>query len=80
VEENIISRSKLKAEAIAEFHQLLHERSGGIIRKLLEILLDDLRHENDTVAPELLAHNQGKIALCIQLLDALQRDSSLPRK
>jgi hypothetical protein len=63
-----------KAATIAEFHTLKYEHSGAILIKLLNILINELRIENDTVNKDNLDRNQGKIDAYVGLKFYLERE------
>jgi hypothetical protein len=73
-----MERNALKAQAIGEFYSLKSTHPGNVIMGLLDILIDELRIENDTVSPDRLTHSQGKISMCFQLKSYLLR--GLPKR
>jgi hypothetical protein len=66
-------RNKQKAVAIFEFHGLKTESSGKKIITLLDLLIDEVRVSNDTVADGNLKINQGEIKAYMQLKEYLER-------
>lgn len=64
-----------KTTAIFEFIRLKHQPSGKVVIKLLNILIDETRKENDTVGRMRLPKNQGRIEGFVQLKDYLEREN-----
>lgn len=62
------------AAAAADFKALRHESAGGVILRLLDILLNDYRIENDTAEPQVVVRNQGRIDVLLKLKQTLERD------
>jgi len=56
-----------KAEAISEFTALKHDPAGRPIIKLLDVLIDEIRVNNDTAVTEMVVKNQGKIEAYLEL-------------
>lgn len=71
-------RNVEKAVAISEVHALKNEPAGAKLIILLEILVDELRRENDTVDRNLLQMNQGEIKAYLRLKDYIER--GLPKQ
>jgi len=65
----------VKAVAVAEFKSLKHDEGGVKVLKLVEILLDEARRDNDTATGENVSRNQGKIAILTQLKSFLERET-----
>lgn len=66
-------RNKEKTAAILDVRALLHEEAGRKLLVLLHLLIEELRIANDTVIPDELLKNQGKIEAYTQLRDYLER-------
>lgn len=66
-------RNLEKHAAITEFYGLKNDHSGAKIILLLDILIDEIRKENDTVSPDLLRLNQGKIEAYLRLKEYIER-------
>lgn len=49
------------------------ERGVNLILKLLDILIEETRVENDTIPKEQLEYNQGKIAACRALKENIEK-------
>ena len=62
-----------KTVAINEFHALRNEPSGAKIIALLDILVNELRKENDTVDRNGLQLNQGEIKAYLRLKEYIER-------
>jgi hypothetical protein len=71
-------RNMEKHVAISEFHALKSDSAGARIVILLDVLIDELRKENDTISLDRLERNQGKIEAFSQLKDYLER--GLPKQ
>ena len=65
--------NKERAAAIHNFHGLSADHSGAKIRILLDILITDLRIDNDTADDIHFKWNQGEIKGYLQLRDYLDR-------
>lgn len=65
--------NKEKAAAIYDFYGLNSEHSGAKILTLLNILIEELRIDNDTADDAHFKLNQGEIKGYIQLKDYLKR-------
>ena len=66
-------RNKEKAVAIANIHGLKQESAGMKVLNLLDILIDELRKDNDTVDSVFLQRNQGEIRAYLQLKEYIER-------
>jgi len=62
-----------KTAAIIAFSGLKEEFAGKKIITLLDALILEVRKENDTVEPQFLMKNQGRIMAYEQLKDYLER-------
>jgi hypothetical protein len=67
----VVSNPEL-AKAIADFKELRNQHAGGVVSRLLETLIGDIRVLNDTVEKEGLADNQGQIHAYLRLLSYLR--------
>jgi len=56
-----------KAEAISEFTALRHDPAGRPIINLLDVLIDEIRINNDTAETATIIKNQGKIEAYLEL-------------
>jgi hypothetical protein len=62
-----------KTAAVFDFSSLNADSSGKKIITLLDILIAEVRRENDTVEDKFLLKNQGRIMAYAQLKDYLER-------
>jgi hypothetical protein len=62
-----------KTAAVFDFSTLSADSSGKKILTLLDVLIDEVRKENDTVETQSLLKNQGRIMAFEQLKDYLER-------
>lgn len=56
-----------KAEAVSDFTALKHDPAGRPIINLLDILIDEIRINNDTAETATIIKNQGKIEAYLEL-------------
>lgn len=69
----MLEEQRVKAEAIFEFSGLQGGPAGKMVLRLLDLLIEEVRRENDTVPPGEVLRNQGKIAAWTQMRDYLVR-------
>jgi hypothetical protein len=65
-------------EAINEVHAMQFDISGKRLLKLLQLLTDKVRIENDDVMPDRLLRNQGKLDAYKEIKDHLERGIQIP--
>jgi len=75
----ILEGDKERMEAIIDVVALKLEPAGIKIVRLLDVLIDDVRKQNDTVDKENLLRNQGKIAGWGQLKDYITKGLPNPK-
>lgn len=63
-----------KAELVSNFKGLKHQEAGFTVLELLNLLINDLRIDNDTADINMVLRNQGRLAALIELRDYLERE------
>lgn len=64
-----------KAVAVFDFNSLKYEESGRKISTLLELLINEVRADNDTAGYEGVLRNQGEINAYLRLKSYLEKET-----
>lgn len=67
-----LAKQRERSELIMDLNGFRGTPACKTLVTLLQLLLTDARESNDTAQGELLSMNQGKIAICKTLLDAIE--------
>jgi len=75
----ILTGDRERMEAIIDVSALRLEPAGVKLVRLLELLIEDMRKQNDTVSKDGLERNQGKIAGWEQLKEYVTKGLPGPK-